>query len=118
MSRYCDETYDVYTERLTRARSAHECDACRRTIRPRDTYVRVRWVFDGSAGGVKRCLACQVMHEHLRDLGYTRELWPDERLACGLTYQSEWGAVPAEIAALPFLSADEVQALEPHEAWR
>jgi hypothetical protein len=43
---------------------------------------------------------------------YPDTRWPDERLACGLDYGKEWeGAPPAEIAALPFLSAQEASAL-------
>jgi hypothetical protein len=106
-----DEAYSVYDETLTRARKEHRCDACKETIRPKDSYWRVRWVFEKSADGVKRCLRCQAVHLHLRKLCWKsyEPLWPDERLNCGTDYEEEWGELPREIAALAFISADEAQ---------
>lgn len=107
MSHDIDETYDVYAETHRRARKAHECDACGERIGPGVTYWRVFVVFDGSAEAHKRCNRCQAIHVHLRSLDPGRR-WPDERLACGLDYEDEWGDLPEEIAALAFaLPGDE-----------
>lgn len=112
MSHYVDETYDAYVEKFRKARKSHACDACRLPIRPGDFYCSVHIVFDGEAETVKRCGACQATHEHLRKLGADRDMWPDERLACGLKYEDEWGDEPPdEVAALPMLSAEERGAL-------
>lgn len=105
MSNYCDETYDVYVEDRVKARKEHRCSACEERIPPGVTYWRIRWVFDSSASGVKRCERCQAIHLHLRQKCREQtygDLWPDERLACGLKYEDEWGDLPEEIAALAF----------------
>lgn len=111
MSHSIDETYDVYEETVYRARKLHECDACDLPIKPGDFYCRVFILFDGRKETVKRCGACQKTHEHLRKLD-PGELWPDERLDCGLEYEREWNREPPEeIAALPMLSDAERGAL-------
>jgi hypothetical protein len=102
MSQYCEERYEVYAENRTTARKAHECDACDGAIAPGDIYYRVRWVYDGSADGVKRCARCQFIHEHLRKLG-DGDMWPAEKLDCGEEYEQHWGVKPpAAIAELAF----------------
>lgn len=108
MSYSFDETYVVYSERYHCARKAHECEACESAIRPGDFYCRVVAIGKHSgATAYKRCGACQRTHEHLRTLA-PGEMWPDERLACGLNYAEEWHEEPPDaIAALPLLSADE-----------
>lgn len=108
MSHLTEGTYAVYRERRTRARKAHRCDACNETIESGHLYMRVSWVFDRRASGVKRCLRCQALHEHLREL-CGRNAWPDEWLACGLSYETEWGPCPPEVAALAFTSGGEMQ---------
>ena len=107
MSHYVDECYDVYQETTRKARKEHDCDACKLPIRRGDYYCSVHIVFDGRARSVKRCGACQTTHIHLRKLN-PGEMWPNEKLACGLDYEEEWGNEPPdEIQALPLLSADE-----------
>lgn len=101
MSHCVDECYDVYDERVTRARKTHTCEACKEPIAAGTLYFRVSWVFDRTANTLKRCARCQRLHEHLRMLG-DGCMWPDERLACGLKYEDEWGETPDEIAALAF----------------
>lgn len=102
MSHSVDERYAVYDERPSKARKPHECDACDEPIRAGDTYTRVRWIFDGSANGVKRCARCQFLHEFLRSHG-DGDMWPAERLDCGEEYEEHWGREPAPyIAALAF----------------
>ena len=39
------------------------------------------------------------------------EMQPDIELNCGLRYEDEWGAVPADVAMLPFLTDAEASAL-------
>lgn len=103
MSGYFEERYTVYTETCVTAVKPHTCSACGIAIPKGGRYYRVTWVFDGSADGVKRCLACQCTHEHLRELCETGEQWPDETLSCGLDYRDEWDSEPPpEIAALAF----------------
>jgi predicted RNA-binding Zn-ribbon protein involved in translation (DUF1610 family) len=102
MSHSCDETYAIYDEREFRANKPHVCDACGVEIRKRDRYTRVFMLFDGSKEHLKRCARCQLLHEHLRGLCEPGEEWPAERLDCGLSYESEWGAAPDWIAALAF----------------
>lgn len=103
MSHYSDELYAVYGEACVTANKSHACDACGIAIPKGGRYYRVRWVYDGSAGGVKRCLACQCTHEHLRELCEPGEQWPNETLSCGLDYSDEWDSEPPpEIAALAF----------------
>lgn len=99
-----DGAYDVYSERPLRARTAHACDACKEAISPGHTYTRVCVVFDRSAETIKRCWRCQRIHEHLRERCALagRDMWPDERLACGHRYEAVWGELPADIAALAF----------------
>jgi hypothetical protein len=76
-------------------------------------YVRVRWVVESSADGIKRCGRCQTTHLHLRKLcrGKDCDLWPDERLDCGLKYEEEWGDVPDYIEMLPLLGPAEASSL-------
>lgn len=104
MSHSCDEYYTLYNETSRRARKPHACDACRETIPPRAVYWRVFTVFDGDATLYVRCSRCQAIHLHLREkcAASGSDMWPDERLACGLKYEDEWGELPEEIEALAF----------------
>ena len=113
MSHSVDDTYDVYETSYPKAVKEHRCDACGRTVHPGEVYARVSIVFDGQAETVKRCGGCEEMHQHLRDLCLDRgDMWPDERLACGLAYEGEWERPPpAEIAALAFASSAEASQL-------
>jgi hypothetical protein len=85
---------------------------CSDPIRKGDSYWRISVVFDGRARTIKRCVRCQHLHVHLRELcqaagdAYS-DMWPDERLACGLDYSEEWGPIPQEIAALAFWKPGE-----------
>lgn len=118
MSHSVDERYAVYAENPSKARKAHECDACDEPIRPGDTYTRVRWIFDGTADGVKRCARCQFLHEFLRSHGDS-DMWPAERLDCGEEYEEHWGHEPAPyIAALAFWrQGDPLPAIYPCSQW-
>lgn len=109
MSYEADETYDSYVITTPRARKRHTCDACKLWIEPGHMYARVYILHDNIKRTVKRCGACELTHQHLRELCEQRwQMWPDECLSCGLGYESEWDtAPPDEIARLPFLSDDE-----------
>lgn len=113
MSEWCGdgEPVTVYNERRVRARKPHQCSACKEAIRPGHYYMRIGIVFDGSAEALKRCLRCQALHAHLREkcAASEDEMWPADRLDCGLTYESEWGDLPPEIAALAFQTGASMQ---------
>jgi hypothetical protein len=113
VSYYADESYDVYDETVRRARKEHRCGACDEHIVPGATYWHIATVFDGTARTYKRCERCQAIHVHLRELcrATGSDMWPDERLACGLRYEDEWGALPPEIEALAFALPNEVLAV-------
>lgn len=113
MSYTADETYDIYHETYPKARKPHTCVACRRDIRPGDVYTRVYILFDGSGRTVKRCLRCQSIHLHLRELCREADydMWPHEALNCGSSYEDEWEVPPPEdIQAIAFMTDDEAQA--------
>lgn len=112
MSYYADETYDVYETSYPVARKEHRCEACGHTIYPKEVYAKVRVVYDGTAETIKRCGRCESIHKHLRDLCAGEDMWPDERLGCGLDYEEEWGEKPpSEVVALPLLSSAEASHL-------
>lgn len=109
MSHYAEEEYTLYQEDRIRARKEHVCSACKETIPATHHYWRVVVIYDKEASTIKRCLRCQKIHLHLRDLG-SGEMWPDEKLNCGELYEDHWGEEPPpEIAALAFTTAEELQ---------
>jgi len=111
MSHDVEEHYTVYEESTRKARKEHECDACDDKIRVGDKYVHVFIVFQGDHETIKRCARCQAIHMHLRQECQGQGMWPAERLDCGEEYEEHWGkAPPDEIAALAFMTADEMQA--------
>ena len=103
MSYSFDETYRVYSEVPTKARRPRGCGACERTIATGHVYMRVSIIGgQGDASNVDRCGACQMTHEHLRTLD-PGEMWPDEWLSCGLSYEGEWeNEPPADVQAFAF----------------
>jgi hypothetical protein len=101
MSHGIDERYAIYDERTLRANKPHTCDACGIEILKFDRYTRVFWLFQGRKHHVKRCLRCQLLHEHLRALNPS-EMWPDEELGCGTLYEDEWGTPPDWVNELAF----------------
>lgn len=116
MSEYSEGTYDVYDERERKARVEHRCDACGETIRVGDKYMRVACIVESEVSTVVRCLRCQTIHKHLREKCWEMarehgdQMWPRERLDCGLEYREEWDRDPPEdIAALAFALPDEMQ---------
>src|SRR5260221_328774 len=111
MSHEIDETYDVHNTRIFTARKEHICDACKERVRIGDRYARVFIVFDSRPECYKRCLRCETMHAALVEIG-GGDTWPDERLDCGEEFSHHWGRdPPPELAALAFMTADEMQEL-------
>lgn len=112
MSYSADEPYDVRKKTIRRARVPHRCSACRAILRPGHRYAHVSLVYDGTAETVKRCGRCERTHQHLVDLCRGTDMWPAEKLDCGLRYADEWfEEPPAEIADLPFSSGDDASLL-------
>lgn len=111
MAGWCDETADVYDERRVKARKVHHCVACGERVEPGHIYMRVAIIYDGGVTTLKRCLRCQAIHEHLRDVAPEPEAWPDEDLNCGHDYEEVHGGQPPppEIAALAFKSGGDLQ---------
>ncbi len=102
MSHAVEEYYRVYGETPRRARKPHVCDACLETVPARGAYTAVFLVHpDGRTEALKRCSRCQTIHEHLRTLA-PADMWPDERLQCGMDYEEEWGPLPPEMVAAAF----------------
>ncbi len=112
MSEYCEEYVDVAVETTLKARKDHVCDACKRVVRKGEMYVRDSTLFDGAWTVVKRCGACEATYQHLRTkCSDSFDMCPRPDLGCGLRYESEWGPLPDEIAALAFLTNSEASAL-------
>lgn len=111
MSTEVDGTYSVYNEVFRKARVEHRCGACHERIPVGHLYCNIAAIYDGSASTIKRCLRCQRIHEHLRAIADPFDMiWPDERLDCGAEYWDHWGKhPPPEIAALAFVTAEELQ---------
>jgi hypothetical protein len=117
MSEYTGDGEPIVVHRMVwrRARKSHKCAACKETIEIGHRYTITSVVWDRTAESIKRCAKCETIHQHLRQLcrGSKEELYPAERLDCGLKYEDEWGPLPDEIAALAFMSQDEAQRLAP-----
>jgi hypothetical protein len=105
---------DVYKNVRRKASKAHACSACRDTIPAGHQYHAITIVDDGDVYTYKRCLRCEQIHAHLaarcRALKDWSHHWPDEELNCGHSYEERWGeAPPEEIAALAFVTPEEMQ---------
>ena len=114
MSHSVDDYYQTYQVRLRRSRTKRACMACGETIRVGDRYANVFIVEeDGDTDTVVRCLRCQEIHRAVRRAWRSQgvhDMWPDERLNCGETWEDEHdGAPPPDVARLAFLTADEAQ---------
>ncbi len=112
MSISCDGTNEVYNETFPTARKEHECSACQSKILPKHKYAKIFILYDGNVDSLKRCVSCQMIHQHLRVKCSSHTFgdeWPDERLNCGLTYESEWGELPQEMTDLAFSTPDQAQ---------
>lgn len=118
MSDSCDEYCTIHESTVRKARKEHKCCACSARILPGHYYRHVFTLFDGSVDTYKRCGSCDATWQHLKELCdasnasrdslYERgHLYPREDLGCGKQYGEEWGNLPDEIAALPFLSDAE-----------
>lgn len=72
-------------------------------IQPGDTYSRTSVLADGRwERDTVRCSRCEALYRHLCTLDDDDEWGPARKLDCGDSYESMWGDVPEEIAALAF----------------
>lgn len=61
MSCACDfEMPSFFDVATPRARKAHRCDECRRTIEPGETYQRITGKWDGDIATYNRCAHCHA----------------------------------------------------------
>jgi hypothetical protein len=112
MSHEVDELYAVYRVTVRRSRRDRHCCACGLQIHAGDRYADVRMVFNDKAETLHRCGRCAVVHAHLVKQCGSSDIWPDERLDCGLDYANEWGGDPPEdVQAVVFATSDEASAL-------
>jgi hypothetical protein len=56
----------VLAESTPLARIAHRCAECERAIRPGETYLRERLLFEGSVSHNKTCAHCRVARDWLQ----------------------------------------------------
>lgn len=65
---YNDEHADLYRETIHKARKAHHCLSCNKTIQPGEQYLLVFTLFEGSADNTKICNLCVqdavAIHRH------------------------------------------------------
>lgn len=115
MSVSCDDRADVWNERAVRARKAHQCDACKLTIRRGDVYTRDSLLYDGEWSTVIRCARCQIIFEHLQPMCQRDGDCADRELDCGHEYEERWDRKPPEwLAALAFwVPGDPLPAITP-----
>lgn len=99
---------DVYKDTVRKARKQHKCTACSKPILPGHYYVSHFSVNEGQADTIKRCGACELTFQHLKEIGKKVGMFPAPALDCGLDYEEEWGTEPPDdIADLVFLSPEE-----------
>lgn len=120
MSHSIDEYYSDYEETPRCAESDElHCSACREPIQFGHVYYDIL-IVEGdpddedsrSETSLIRCLRCQRIHQHLRELG-DGEMWPDEHLNCGEEYEEHWNKPPpSDIAELAFKSGADLQTPE------
>ena len=109
MSFEVDECAELYKEKIVTARIEHRCDACGEKIEKGHRYNTVFVLSQDDVFTHKRCLRCQEIHRHLRELA-PGEMWPFEDLGCGEDYEKEWGEKPPpEIERLAFMTQEESQ---------
>jgi len=122
MSHSVDDQYAEYIETLVCAETEFRCDACREPVAIGHCYWRVEaviheadpeWDVEEEIETHLRCIRCQTIHVHLRELGEKYEVWPSERLDCGEEYTEHWGKEPPpEIAELAFVTNADLQTPE------
>lgn len=88
------------------ARKEHRCYGCSETIRPGDKHRRTAQLVDGEWSTYRHCRRCWAMLEALLAEGHESVQWD---LNCG----EVWENPPPEIAALAFMTRDEMQRRTP-----
>lgn len=114
MSHYSEDCYDMYCCKFVTSDEPQQCMGanCKRTIFPGQKFARIVTQYDDERRTYIRCGACQVLHEHLQEIGEANWMFPAEELDCGKTYLDEHGCEPPpEIQVLAFLDGAEAAAL-------
>ena len=89
------------------ARKSHPCESCRHGIRARDRYHYLRYVDgDGTPGHFRHCARCWMIVEAV---GIATGEPVQTDLACGHNWHDTVGDLPDSVAALAFLTEDEIQ---------
>ena len=116
MSDGATEPADVHCKIRRTAHKEHWCYACGGTIPRGGRYTLTTVINDGSIWTHKRCPRCDHIHARLvrkfEASVYPDEIdWPREDLNCGHEWTEHLGIpLPPELAALAFLTDDEIQA--------
>ena len=106
----CDgqaETGSAYAEEWRTARKEHRCCACRETIRAGDRYHHVWGVWDGEVDTFKHCARCWRIFQALVERMDGDPV--DLMLDCGTKWEENFGELPADVAALAFMTREEAQ---------
>lgn len=103
----CDEYLDedgpdAFQSRVRRAAKEHSCIACKETIRRGDLYRYSSGIFEGQPFSYRHCLRCWAMLDAIQDKnGESGDIYLD----CG----EIWKDPPPEVAALAFMTREEMQ---------
>lgn len=112
----CDEadySYDVLREQQRRARKEHVCCACSETIRRGDVYqysYAYSRAYNDHPEQYKHCLRCAKMLREILDARRGEDVAVAWQLDCGEDWKDTIGELPEHVAALAFLTRDEIQA--------
>jgi hypothetical protein len=103
------EPCEVWRETKRRARKEHKCSACKETIERTHFYIEHFSLFDGDIDTLKRCIRCETIYQHLRDISDV-DSPPMPRLDCGHKYRDcHSNPCPPEIEALAFALPKDFQ---------
>ena len=64
---------DLWKSSQPKARKAHRCEYCNRTILPGEVYSRSEGLWDGVFQTLKLCTECDVLSRRMVDYGFTSE---------------------------------------------
>lgn len=121
MSVDCDsgDSPEVWSEKINKARVAHQCSACGEGIRPGDVYHYTFYIYDGNKNTIRRCARCEVLYRALVKLHNSERPEVEDvevpgvapELDCGHTFEQVFKREPPpELARLAFLTPAEMQA--------
>jgi hypothetical protein len=69
---YYDQTCEVWRDSYPKARKQHKCVECHKAIHPGETYHRVNYIFDGSAGSWAECSRCHAVRAKIAEIEQSR----------------------------------------------